>query len=86
MQTLISNAYYVQDVNDVLTAIDHVIDMGLCDPSKIAVVGGSHGGFLTSHLIGQVQLLCESVTFGVRSFGIMPTFFCWTFFLYLLFL
>ncbi|RVX22196.1 Acylamino-acid-releasing enzyme 1 [Vitis vinifera] len=42
-----------QDVNDVLTAIDHVIDMGLCDPSKIAVVGGSHGGFLTSHLIGQ---------------------------------
>ncbi|XP_057960226.1 acylamino-acid-releasing enzyme isoform X2 [Malania oleifera] len=42
-----------QDVNDVLTAIDHVIDMGLADPSKIAVLGGSHGGFLTTHLIGQ---------------------------------
>lgn len=42
-----------QDVNDVLTAIDHAIDMGLADPSKITVVGGSHGGFLTSHLIGQ---------------------------------
>ncbi|XP_059632429.1 acylamino-acid-releasing enzyme-like isoform X2 [Cornus florida] len=42
-----------QDVNDVLTAIDHIVDMGLADPSKIAVLGGSHGGFLTTHLIGQ---------------------------------
>ncbi|XP_062108224.1 acylamino-acid-releasing enzyme isoform X2 [Humulus lupulus] len=42
-----------QDVNDVLTAIDHVIDLGKADPSKITVLGGSHGGFLTTHLIGQ---------------------------------
>ncbi|XP_050219092.1 acylamino-acid-releasing enzyme-like [Mercurialis annua] len=42
-----------QDVNDVLTAIDHVIDMGLIFPSSISVLGGSHGGFLTTHLIGQ---------------------------------
>ncbi|KAL0348931.1 UNVERIFIED_CONTAM: Acylamino-acid-releasing enzyme [Sesamum angustifolium] len=42
-----------QDVDDVLTAIDHIIDKGLADPSKIAVVGISHGGFLTTHLIGQ---------------------------------
>ncbi|GFP86076.1 hypothetical protein PHJA_000751500 [Phtheirospermum japonicum] len=43
------------DVNDVLTAIDCIIDKGLADPSKIAVLGGSHGGFLTTHLIGQVK-------------------------------
>ncbi|MCL7048160.1 hypothetical protein MKW94_022360 [Papaver nudicaule] len=42
-----------QDVNDVLAALDHVIEMGLADPSKVVVVGGSHGGFLTTHLIGQ---------------------------------
>ncbi|XP_042030975.1 acylamino-acid-releasing enzyme-like isoform X2 [Salvia splendens] len=42
-----------QDVNDVLTAIDYVTGKGLADPSKIFVVGGSHGGFLTTHLIGQ---------------------------------
>ncbi|KAG6393375.1 hypothetical protein SASPL_147614 [Salvia splendens] len=43
----------MQDVNDVLTAIDYVTGKGLADPSKIFVVGGSHGGFLTTHLIGQ---------------------------------
>lgn len=42
-----------QDVDDVLTAIDFVIDMKVADPSKITVLGGSHGGFLTTHLIGQ---------------------------------
>ncbi|XP_009600933.1 acylamino-acid-releasing enzyme [Nicotiana tabacum] len=42
-----------QDVNDVLAAIDHAVNMGLADPAKIAVLGGSHGGFLTTHLIGQ---------------------------------
>ncbi|WCJ23909.1 Acylamino-acid-releasing enzyme [Euphorbia peplus] len=42
-----------QDVTDVLTAIDHIIDKGLASPSSIAVLGGSHGGFLTTHLIGQ---------------------------------
>lgn len=45
----------MQDVDDVLTAIDHVIDTGLADHAKIYVLGGSHGGFLTTHLIGQVQ-------------------------------
>ncbi|CAN8232120.1 unnamed protein product [Cochlearia groenlandica] len=42
-----------QDVKDILTAIDHAIEMGLADPAKITVLGGSHGGFLTTHLIGQ---------------------------------
>ncbi|KAK4586246.1 hypothetical protein RGQ29_023433 [Quercus rubra] len=42
-----------KDVNDVLTAIDHIIEKGLASPSKITVLGGSHGGFLTTHLIGQ---------------------------------
>ncbi|KAK6929879.1 Acylamino-acid-releasing enzyme, N-terminal domain [Dillenia turbinata] len=42
-----------QDVEDVLTAVDYAIDKGLADPSKITVLGGSHGGFLSTHLIGQ---------------------------------
>uniref|UniRef100_A0A1J3FLE9 acylaminoacyl-peptidase n=1 Tax=Noccaea caerulescens TaxID=107243 RepID=A0A1J3FLE9_NOCCA len=42
-----------QDVKDVLSAVDHAIEMGLADPSRITLLGGSHGGFLTTHLIGQ---------------------------------
>lgn len=42
-----------QDVQDCLAALDHVIKEGLVDASKVAVVGISHGGFLTTHLIGQ---------------------------------
>lgn len=44
-----------QDVGDVLAALDYVIENGMADPAKVAVLGGSHGGFLASHLIGQVQ-------------------------------
>ncbi|KAK3157570.1 hypothetical protein QOZ80_2AG0124530 [Eleusine coracana subsp. coracana] len=42
-----------QDVQDCLTALDHVIKEELIDASRVAVVGISHGGFLTAHLIGQ---------------------------------
>ena len=50
----------MQDVNDVLTAIDHVVNLGLASPSKIVLLGGSHGGFLTTHLIGQVlSIYCD---------------------------
>ena len=44
----------MKDVNDVLTAIDHVVDLGFANSSKITVMGLSHGGFLAAHLIGQV--------------------------------
>ncbi|KAM3325382.1 putative LL-diaminopimelate aminotransferase, chloroplastic isoform X18 [Capsicum chacoense] len=57
---------FFQDVNDVLAGIDHVIDMGLADPSKINVLGGSLGGFLTSHLIGQHLHLNTLLSFSTN--------------------
>ncbi|XP_054752252.2 acylamino-acid-releasing enzyme-like [Lytechinus pictus] len=41
------------DVQDVQTAAEALIDQGLVDPKRIAVSGGSHGGFLSTHMIGQ---------------------------------
>ncbi|CAI5968411.1 unnamed protein product [Closterium sp. NIES-64] len=42
-----------QDVADVLEAIDRVVELGYVDAARMAVIGGSHGGFLAGHLIGQ---------------------------------
>ncbi|XP_073767437.1 acylamino-acid-releasing enzyme-like [Danio rerio] len=42
-----------QDVKDVQFAVDSVLKQGGFDEQKVAVIGGSHGGFLACHLIGQ---------------------------------
>ncbi|XP_057428993.1 acylamino-acid-releasing enzyme isoform X2 [Lotus japonicus] len=62
-----------QDVNDVLTAIDHVVNLGLASPSKIALLGGSHGGFLTTHLIGQApeKFVAAAARNPVCNLGLM---------------
>ena len=46
-----------QDVADVVTATKAALAMcdESIDPERVAVVGGSHGGFLGAHLIGQVR-------------------------------
>ncbi|XP_014328868.1 acylamino-acid-releasing enzyme-like isoform X1 [Xiphophorus maculatus] len=41
-----------QDVKDVQSAVESVLDAGF-DREKVAISGGSHGGFLACHLIGQ---------------------------------
>ncbi|KAM3618441.1 uncharacterized protein V6R79_020412 [Siganus canaliculatus] len=42
-----------QDVLDVQYAVESVLKSGDFDMNKVAVTGGSHGGFLACHLIGQ---------------------------------
>ncbi|KAA0713557.1 Acylamino-acid-releasing enzyme [Triplophysa tibetana] len=42
-----------QDVKDVQLAVESVLKQGDFHEQKIAVIGGSHGGFLACHLIGQ---------------------------------
>ncbi|XP_034733471.1 S9 family peptidase [Etheostoma cragini] len=43
-----------QDVKDVQTAVLTALQMDITlDPKRLAVIGGSHGGFLSCHLVGQ---------------------------------
>jgi dipeptidyl aminopeptidase/acylaminoacyl peptidase len=41
------------ETTDHLSGIDHVVALGLADPKRLCVTGGSHGGFMASWIIGQ---------------------------------
>ena len=56
----------VQDVQDVIYCLEqlksekNVNQVSLVDPSRVCVIGGSHGGFLSAHLIGQFPKLFKA--------------------------
>ena len=38
------------DAGDLLSGVDHVLEMGIADPERIGVLGGSYGGFMAALL------------------------------------
>jgi len=42
-----------KDVKDCIACVDHFVQKGLIDPKNLILYGGSHGGFLVTHLSGQ---------------------------------
>ena len=40
---------------DILAATDHLIAMGEADPERMAITGGSYGGYLVSYLAGETD-------------------------------
>jgi dipeptidyl aminopeptidase/acylaminoacyl peptidase len=43
------------DYQDLMTGVDHVIEMGVADPERLGVMGWSYGGFMTSWIITQTH-------------------------------
>ncbi len=44
-----------KDYQDIMAGVDHVIDMGVADPDRLAVMGGSYGGFMTFWTVTQTD-------------------------------
>ena len=56
------------DFKDLMSGIDHVIDLGLADPKRLGVMGWSYGGFMTSWTITQTKRFrAASVGAGVTN-------------------
>ena len=56
----------VVDVNDCVTGAEHLADEGVVDPARLAIRGGSAGGFTTLAALTSTQVFAV----GVSSYGI----------------
>lgn len=50
-----------KDTQDLLSGLDHLVDQGYTDPSKIGVMGVSYGGFMSSWIITQDSRFAASI-------------------------
>lgn len=57
------------DYRDSVSAVDEIIRLGIADPDRLAVTGGSWGGYLTNWIVTQTDRFKAAVSlFGVFSF------------------
>jgi dipeptidyl aminopeptidase/acylaminoacyl peptidase len=57
-----------KDYKDLMTGVDHVIQMGVADADRLGVMGWSYGGFMTSWVITQTRRFkAASVGAGVTN-------------------
>lgn len=57
------------DFHDAMQSVDEVIKMGFVDTTRMGVIGGSYGGYLTNWIISQTNRFATAVSmFGIFSF------------------
>jgi dipeptidyl aminopeptidase/acylaminoacyl peptidase len=50
------------DMPDILAGVDHVVSQGYIDTARMAVTGGSYGGFMTAWIVGHDQRFAAAVS------------------------
>ena len=50
------------DTHDYLSGLDHLVERGIADPTRLGVMGASYGGFMTSWLITQDSRFAAAVS------------------------
>lgn len=57
------------DYQDAMQSVDEVIKMGFVDSTKMGVIGGSYGGYMTNWIISQTNRFSAAVSmYGIFSF------------------
>lgn len=54
--------YGNRDFNDLMDAVDHVLTFGWVDEKRLAVTGGSYGGFMTNWIVTQTDRFAAAIT------------------------
>lgn len=52
----------MEDYQDLMQAVDHVIARGQVDTTRMAVLGGSYGGFMTNWILGKTKRFAVAET------------------------
>lgn len=58
----IDKAYPGNDYHDLMSIVDHAIALGIADPDRLFVTGGSGGGVLTSWIVGKTDRFKAAAT------------------------
>lgn len=56
-----------EDSHDILAGVDALVASGIADPARLAVMGGSYGGFMTAWLITQDHRFAAAVPMAESS-------------------
>ncbi|MBT8246230.1 MAG: S9 family peptidase, partial [Acidimicrobiia bacterium] len=57
----IHGAWGDEPAADILAATDHLLELGFIDPDRMAIAGGSYGGYLTSWLTGETDRFATAI-------------------------
>jgi dipeptidyl aminopeptidase/acylaminoacyl peptidase len=50
------------DMPDILSGVDYVVQQGFIDTTRLAVTGGSYGGYMTAWIVGHDQRFAAAVS------------------------